>query len=240
MTANRSDPALRVMKLERHEDAQLFSYDARYAHDEARVSSDGKTAMLFSFQNFRIYDREGNVVAETVLPDPEHIYDQQYEKSGDGSWLKVIWYDGTVRRYDGGDGRLLEETKGEPPREDLYEEFYTDQYRIASPLHGVPQVYDRETGDLAASLNQEDYLTYVTPFGTGLITEYVTAAGERYGLWLNEEFETLAYLPDLCDIQDEMAVFDDGAGNLRQCRLYSLQELKALGESYKKEYEEEE
>lgn len=195
--------------------------------------------MLFGFQNFRIYDKEGNLAAETELPDPEHIYDQQYEKSGEGSWLKVIWYDGTVRRYDGKDGHLLEETRGEPPAEDLYEEFYTENYRITSPLHGVPQVYDRESGKLEASLNEEDYLTYVTSFGEGMITEYITAAGERYGLWLDENFETLAYLPNLCDIQEGMAIFDDGAGNLRQCRLYSLQELKALGESYKKEYEKE-
>ena len=121
----------------------------------------------------------------------------------------MIWYDGTVRRYDGKDGRLLEETRGEPPAEDLYEEFYTENYRITSPLHGVPQVYDRESGKLEASLNEEDYLTYVTSFGEGMITEYITAAGERYGLWLDENFETLAYLPNLCDIQDGMAIFDD-------------------------------
>lgn len=232
VVGNRSDPSLRVLQLEKHEESKIFSYDARYEHEEARISQDGKYAMLFDVQKFRIYDREGSLIIERDLPDPEHIYDQQYEKSGSDSWLKVIWYDGTVRRYDGADGSLLEETKEEKPREDLYEEFETEQYRITSPLHGVPQVYDKESGRLLASLNTEDYLTYVTQSGDCLITEYITADGVRYGLLLNQNFETLAYLPGLCDIQDGMAVFDDRAGNLRQCRLYSLQELKALGESY--------
>ena len=63
-----------------------------------------------------------------------------------------------------------------------------------------------------------------------MITEYITAQGERYGLLLNEDCETLAYLPDLCDItEDGRLIFDDMAGNLRESRIYSIQELQALG-----------
>ena len=67
---------------------------------------------------------------------------------------------------------------------------------------------------------------------------YISAAGERYGLLLNDKLETLARLPGLCDTRGDMAVFDYESGNLRQCRLYSLQELKALGEIYIEEKEE--
>ena len=56
--------------------------------------------------------------------------------------------------------------------------------------------------------------------------------GERYGLLLDEHMDKLAYLPGLCDIEGENMIFDCGSGNLRQCRLYSLQELIALGEAY--------
>ena len=83
---------------------------------------------------------------------------------------------------------------------------------------------------MIAELEREAYLTYVTQEGEWIITEYVSAAGERYGLLLNEKLETLAYLPSLCDTAGGNLLFDDGAGNLRQSRLYSLQELKALGE----------
>ena len=96
-------------------------------------------------------------------------------------------------------------------------------------------VYDRETGKKLAELETESYLTYVTQLGELLVTEYVNTEGERYGLLLDENFETLAYLPGLCDTADGKLVFDYGNGNLRQCRLYSLQELMALGETYIKE-----
>lgn len=230
--ANRNESVVRVLRLEDHDETRLLSYDTSYEHDEARISQDGKTAMLFDYHGFRIYDMGGAVLAEAELPNPESIYDQQFRKGEDGSWLEVIWYDGTVRRYSAADGKLVSEKQGTPPDESLYEEFYTDRYRIESELHESPKVYDRETGEKITSLEDESYLTYVTQINKYIITEYVSAAGDRYGLLLDENLQTLAYLPGLCDIAGETLIFDDGSGNLRQCRLYSLQELLDLGELY--------
>ncbi len=230
VVGNRSEPFLRILKLEDHREAQLLSYDAHYSHDEARISADKKTAMLFGYQDFRIYSMDGKLVAQEKLPDAEQIYDQQFRKDKDRSWLEVIWYDGTVRCYSAADGSLIQEERKEAPAKDLYEEFFTDRYRIASVLHGTPEVYDLETGKSVGKLEEDSYLTYVTQVGENLMTEYISAAGERYGLLLNENLQTLAYLPKLCDISDGMAVFDDKSGNLRQCSLYSLRELIALGE----------
>lgn len=232
--ADRDRPEVRLMKLTDHEDSVLLSYDARFAHDEARISGDGKTAMLFNYEGYRIYDMDGELTAEGSFPDSERIYDQQFCKADGGSFLEVIWYDGTVREYSAADGSLMAERIEEPPDDTLYEEFYTDRYRIESPLHGAPRVYDLESGRQAAELSAEAYLTYVTQAEDLLITEYVSAAGERYGLLLDENFETIAYLPGLCDIWGDRLVFDYESGNLRQCRLYSLQELIALGETYMK------
>lgn len=240
LAGNRSQPSVRLLRRKNREGVQLMSYDARYAHDEARISQDGKTAMLFDYESFRIYDMDGNEKADVQLPDPESIYDQQFQKTEDGSWLEVIWYDGTVRCYSAEDGSVMSEEKKDPPQKDLYEEFFTDRYRITSPLHGAPEVYDLETGKKLAVLETEDYLTYVTDTEEGLLTEYVTAEGKRYGLLLDENFEAVASLPELCDIQGKTAVFDDKSGNLRQCRLYSLQELIALGEAYTQSSEKEE
>ena len=231
--ANRNEPSMRVLKLDNHEDALLLSYDARYAHDEARISMDGQTAVLFNYEHFAIYDMEGQLITEVKLPDAEQIYDQQFIKEIDDSFLKVIWYDGTVRCYSARNGNVLSEMKEKAPEKDLYEEFYTEQYKIISNLHSPAEVYDRKTDKLLTTLEKDSYLTYVTQVNEYLITEYVSAAGKRYGLLLNTDFQVLAYLPRLCDItEDKQLVFDYDSGNLRQCPLYSIQELIDLGEAY--------
>lgn len=230
--ANRNEPSLRILQHENHEQERLLSYDARYEHDEARISMDGQTAMLFDYKQFAIFDMAGRRVAEGKLPDADSIYDQQFIKEETGSCLEVIWYDGTVRRYDSRDGTLIAEEKKEAPRKDLYEEFYTERYRIASSLHSPAEVYDRRTGRLLTVLEKDSYLTYVTQKGEYLITEYVSAAGERYGLLLDRDLQILAYLPGLCDITDGYLVFDYDSGNLRQCPLYSMEELIAMGEEF--------
>lgn len=228
--ANRNESSVRLLKKESHEDTRIMFYDARCDHDEARISQDGKTVMLFDSETFHIYDREGKILAEEELPESREIYDQQFRKSEEGSWLEVIWYDGTVRLYSAADGSVMSETKGEPPRKDLYEKFYTDQYRIESSLHSAPIAYDLKSGRKVKELEAESYLTYVTQLDGYIITEYISAEGERYGLLLDENLETLAYLPGLCDTADGKLVFDYGYGDLRECSLYSLQELIDLGE----------
>lgn len=229
---NRNEPSLRFMKLESHRDKLLLSYDARYAHDEARISHDKKTAMLFNNERFRLYDMEGNIISEVELPDPEQVYDQQFRKSDGNSWLEVIWYDGTVRCYSGADGSVISEEKKDAPSKDLNEEFYTDKYRIVSSLHDAPVVYSLDNNREVAKLEKDAYLTYVTQMGEYIITEYVSTSGERYGLLLDDRLQTLARLPGLCDIADGMLVFDYESGNLRQCPLYSLEELITLGKAY--------
>ena len=64
--AGRNGPVVRLLKMETHEDARLLTYDAHYAHDEARLSQDGNRAMLFNYENYRIYDMEGTVLAEEI------------------------------------------------------------------------------------------------------------------------------------------------------------------------------
>lgn len=232
VAGSRNDPTLRIMKLENYEDTILLTYDARYAHDEARISQDGSTVMLFNNDGFRIYDRSGKQITEVPLPDADSIYDQQFRKEAENSYLEVIWYDGTVRTYSAADGAILSEEQKETPGKDLYEEFYTEDYRVASSLHAAPVVYDAASGRELATLEEEGYLTYVTQLGDMLVTEYISTEGDRYGLLLDSDFEVLARLPGLCDVWNGSFIFDYESGNLRQCRLYSIQELIVLGQNY--------
>lgn len=221
---------MRVFSLETRADSRRFSYEPSYPHDEARISSDGKTAMLFSYRGFRIYDLNGECLVEREFSDADEVYDQQYRRDENGSYLKVIYDDGRILRYSALDGKLLEESKGEKPDLSLYEEFFTDSLRIESPLHGTPAAYDKKSGKLIKYLEKDDYLTYVTQLDSGILTEYVTADGERYGLLLNERCETLARLPGLCDVLEDKLIFDYHKGELRGTRIYHKDELEKLAQ----------
>lgn len=230
LTADRNTPCLRILQMERHPEAQIFAYDRSYVHDEARISREGNV-LLYRYDGFRLYAPDGGILKEEALPDPEQVYDQQFRREAGGEYLEVIYNNGTSLCYSATDGRLQEERAGTPPDGSLDEEFITDRLRITAPLHGTPKVYDLESGALVRTLEEDDYLAYAAQVDGGIMTEYITARGERYGLLLNEDCETLARLPGLCDVtEDGTLVFDDNRGNLRESRIYSLQELMAFAE----------
>lgn len=231
LTANRKEPEVHILRLQDHQDAELFSYDAKDVHSEARVSADGQTLMLFDYRGFRTYDRNGSLLVQCDLPDADQIYDQQYIRDGEKSYLEVIWYDGKVCRY-ALDGTIFEEEKKDVPSKDLEEEFYTDQYRIVSKLHEPPRVYDKKTGKFVTELEKDDGLAYVTQLDGYIMTEYVSTTLDRYGILLDEKLQKLAYLPDVCDVYGNTVVFDYHNGTIRSCSIYSLDELAALGDEY--------
>jgi len=156
-----------------------------------------------------------------------NIYDQQYRRDGEGSRLEVTYYDGTARVYSAADGSLMSEETGEKPGLESveYEEFFTDRLRIESPLHGTPAAYDVKSGRLVKELEKDGDLTYVTQSGEYIITQYISGDDYFYGLLLNGQCETLAYLPYLCDVVGDELVFDYPTGNLRKTRIYNIDEL---------------
>ncbi|MDE7244044.1 MAG: serine/threonine-protein kinase [Oscillospiraceae bacterium] len=236
LTASSDTPNLCICKLEGHQQEQIISYDKTYEHDEARLSGDGKTVMLFRYNQFRLMDMDGKVLADVEIPIPEgdQVYDQQFRRDADGSRLEVTYYSGLIRTYSAADGSLLSEEQKTPPDDSLFEEFVTDRLRIERPLHGTPEVFDLQSGEKLGELDPDNYLTYVTQIGECIMTEYISAqTGERYGLLLNENLEVLAELPGLCDVfEDGRLIFDDGKGGLRQSHVYSAEELLALAEKY--------
>ncbi len=219
-------PLVRVMKYVDYPEAQVFSYDSSYAHDEARISADRKTVMLFSYDRFRLYGLDGRLITEVEIPDAAQVYDQQYLREDSGSCLQVIYNDGRIRTYSAKDGSLLSVENGETPAEDMYEEFTTDTLRITSPLHGTPAAYDIESGQLVRELSQDAYLTYVTQSGDDIVVQFVTADGYCYGQLLDgRQCGVLADLPYLCDVYDGELYFDYPTGNVRKSRIYGIEEL---------------
>ena len=233
--ASLNSPLVQLLRFDEAAESVLMHYAPGFAHNEARINQAGTAAMLYSYQAFRLVSADGTVLKEYKLPDAEHIYDQQYYKDADGSRLEVIYEDGTVDVYSGDTGEKIASRQEPKPDESLNETFETERYRIESPLHGTPVVYDRQSGKQLGELERDGYLTYVTQVGQYILTEYIADDGTRWGLLLNERLETLAELPQLCDTWNGKLLFDDELGTLRQSRIYSIEELLQIA---KEELEE--
>ncbi|MCC8081508.1 MAG: serine/threonine-protein kinase [Lachnospiraceae bacterium] len=222
---------IRILKYENHAEAEVFTYDSGYDHDEARISADGETVMLFSYKEFRLYRMTGDLICEVSIPDADQVYDQQFVREEGESCLEVTYNDGTVITYSARDGSVLSEIQGEIPDASLYEEFYTDSFRIESPLHGTPVVYSLTSGREICELEEDAYLTYITQVGENIVAQYYTTDGEYYGLLYNSDWETIAYLPDLCDVYEEELYFDYSTGNLRKSQIFNIDELIMMGQN---------
>lgn len=216
---------VRVMKYEIHANANIFDYDSVIKHDEARISADGKTVMLFKFDEFSVYDISGKLIKSVQIPDADKIYDQQYIRENGDSVLEVIYYSGKTDIYSGVDGSLLRTEQREAYGKEIEDVFLTDKLKIVSPLHGAPQVYDISSGKLLTELSEDAYLTYVTEQDEYIIAQYIKTNGEFYGVLMNESCETLARLAYLCDVWNGELFFDYPTGNLRKSRIFTLNEL---------------
>lgn len=114
----------------------------------------------------------------------------------------------------------------EIPVLDQTEAFFIDGAVILSPLHGTPTVYSLKNGRKLAELEKDSYMTYVTETGDYIITEYISANGEKYAIMLDRaSFKTLARLPYLTDTDGDELIFDYNKGKLRKTRIYSIDEL---------------
>lgn len=228
--ANGNEAALRILELKNEKGKQLIRYDAGYDHDEARVSKNEETAMLYNYYQFSIFNKKGELLYESNIPEANSVYDQQYRRTKEGEWLEVIWYDGTIRHYSASDGSMIMETVGEKPEKSLYEEFSVGEYKVVSTLHEPAKIYESKTNKLITSLEEDGYLTYVSLIQEYILMEYISVEGQRYAVLLNEKFEKLAYLPNLCDVLGDKLIFDFNAGVLKEITLYSLEELIMMGE----------
>lgn len=235
LAAGHDTNTIRILKRESHSEADILCFDTDYSCEEVRLSADEKTVMLFSRTGFRIYDRNNNILCEHALDDYDMIYDQQFRRADGKSYLEVTYYDGIVQCYSAADGSLTDEYTVELSDFSADEEFFTDKLRIDSPLHGAPTVYDRESGKLIKELDSDAYLTYITQTDEYIVAQYSAIDGSYYGVLMNEKCETLAALPYLCDVVNGKLLFAYPTGNLRETRIYKLNELIELAQEMQQE-----
>ncbi len=223
-------PRIYILRYEEHPDQTLLTYDSSYEHEETRLSADDKTVTLFSYKQFRIYGTDGELLADVSIPEPERVYDQQFIRDGEDSFLTVTYNDGKICTYSAADGSLLKEEAGEKPDLSLNEEFLLDRLRIEAPLHGTAAAYERGSGKFVSELEKDAYLIYAVQAGEYVLTQYAAADGSIYGILLNEKCEKLAYLPGVRDVIGEELLFDYGTGKVQKTHIYELKELKGLAD----------
>ena len=240
---SQNSPYLRIQRWERHPLGENdFSYQPDIFHLEAKIHSDQQTALLFWTQRFSIVDREGRTLFEADIPNPSGLWDAQYRRAGDTDVLGnraeqdflELWYrDGLVKTYSAKDGTELSSQQGPTPESlgiaSRHEEVMeTEHYRVVSPLNASPELYNKSTGERIAALEADGDLMYVYETREGLIAHYLRddQSHSRFATLLDEHGQVIADMPCLTDVlPDGALVFDDTFGNLRQSRIYSIQDL---------------
>ena len=229
--ADKNSPTVEILKMQEHDEKCIIEYDPGIYHSEARLLADRSGVFLFSINSIAFVNADGSVKMTADLPDPDKIYDQQYLHESDE--LEVTYYSGKVKRYSARTGKIVSESESPPPDDSLDEEFETENYIIKAPLHGTPEVYSKADGEKIADLNSEDYLTYITESGNYIIAQYISTDGTFYGILMNSNCESLAKIPYLCDIVDDMLVSDYPAGKIKLSPVYELDELKEQAKNYR-------
>lgn len=142
-------------------------------------------------------------------------------------YVYAIESDGMCSVYNDKQGKLFEMSISEQS-----EAFFTDGEIIISPLHGTPEVYSLSDGAKIADLEKDTYLTYITQLDDAIMSEYVSASGERYGILLDKNtYEPIAQMPGLTDIYNGELVFDYHRGSLRKTHFFTINELLSLAET---------
>ncbi len=225
-----NSPILKILKYKDFDSSNVFVYDTSNDHDELRISADYKTVMMFSYKQFKIFDINGELINKTNISNSEQVYDQQYIRKNNDSFLEVTYNNGTVITYDATTGKKIDEHNIEKPDLSLYEEFITENYKIESPLHGEPKIYDLKSGELIKELSEDGYLTYATQVNNQLILQFLSVDNQQYGVILNERCEKIANLPCLCDVYNDELYFDYPTGNMRKSRIYNINEIKNIAQ----------
>ena len=218
-------PTLRLLCYGGDSESEFLRYDNRFMHNEARVASDGQSVTLFSVEGFQVWSREGSLLSEGTFPNPDKMLNKQFFRNDTGDVLKITYRDGRIDTYAIPDG-TLQATEYLETVEQENETFTTEQYRIESPVHGTPQIYDIRSEALLCTLEEDAYLTNVFETEQGLVVQYSTMDGSYiYGHLLNKDFEVVAELPWLCDVWKDTFFYDCPSGVVRRSPIYDLDTL---------------
>ena len=202
-----------------------------YEHLDAHVHADGKSAMLFSSQDFRIYSMDGTYQSYPLL-NPSGggglpmLYYQRipfYEGDPQEECLKAVW-DNTVQFFSSKTGELLQE-RGRNENEAVFD---TGSYHVQQS-GGMIEIYTAKN-DWKMTIG-DGILTYASEMDGQLILSLHSSGKEKYSLLFDKKLNEIGSLPQPCEALPEgqeggFLVFDDTQGHLLKGTLLSLGELR--------------
>ena len=209
-------------------DTYGISYDSQYVHDETRYDSVSDTYMLFSTLGFRIYGSQGNLITNFEFSDSGDIYDQQYIRNENATYLQVTYLNGRIDKYSAATGELTKSETGPVPDNSLNETLVTENFIFEAPIHGYAHVYSAKSNKSICDIKEDADLSYATELETGIVLQFITTEGEYYGVLYDADFEPIARLPGLKDVFDGTFLFDYGNGKVFSCKCFSQEELLYL------------
>ena len=92
------------------------------------------------------------------------------------------------------------------------------------------------TGEDLGGYYEDGTLVSIDQMGSCILATYILPrSDDRLGILFNESFDSLAYIPDICDTLDGELIVDCKDGRICTSRIYSLDELLELAQPYLRE-----
>ena len=223
--AHQDRPTLSVLRWQSQE--PTLTYPADFEHLSAAMQSDRSSAILYRSRECMVVERDNpDKLHYRVFEDFGDMLKQGYQREPDGDKLVNV-YPHRIDYYDAKTATLSrsEEAETAPNSPDA---FTMGQYSVEARLNDSIRIRNVSKGKDILTLNQEMFKNAFL-HGENLIVSILSMDGTQYSVLLNPEGETLAELPNLCDVlPDGTPIFDYNRGELFSGLLYSTDELLRL------------
>ena len=233
LIASQNRPTLSVLRWKEYE--PILTYPADFEHLCAAVQADFSSAILYRSRECMVIFQSSDLPpVHYAFKDWGKTLKQGYQRDPDGDKLVTVYADRIEYRDAKDPDNVVTDadTKTDPNAPDA---FSVGAYFIEARLNDSIVIRNLSTGKDILTLNRETFKD-AFPCGENLIVSLLSIDGTQYSFLMNPQGETLADLPDLCDVlPDGTLVFDYAQGKLFSGLLYSTDDLLRLASDRRNE-----
>lgn len=204
----------------------VLRYDPAFEHLYAAVQPDLSSSILYWSRMCKAFSSAGYPLGNQEFKDWDtELVKQSYQRDPDGDKLALI-YEHRIDYYSAKGAKFLGSETAETPRNASDTDTMGDYFIESRPNDFT--LIRNDTTEKEVTIKREILQNAFTQ-GENLLISMSTMDGTRYSLLLNPECETIARLPNLCDVlPDGTLIFDDNHGKLFSALLYSTDDLIRL------------